>query len=36
LGFVSGKQKKDSNKWDVFMIDKRDLASRVIEQLKRI
>lgn len=36
LGFVSGKQKKESNKWDAFMIDKRDLASRVIEQLKRI
>lgn len=36
LGFVSGKQKKDSNKWDAFMIDKRDLASRVIDQLKRI
>ncbi len=36
LGFVSGKQKKDSNKWDAFMIDKRDLSSRVIEQLKRI
>lgn len=36
LGFVSGKQKKDSNKWDTFMIDKRDLAGRVIEQLKRI
>lgn len=36
LGFVSGKQKKDTNKWDAYMIDKRDLASRVIEQLKRI
>lgn len=36
LGFVSGKQKKESNKWDAFMIDKRDLASRVIEQLKRV
>lgn len=36
LGFVSGKQKKDSNKWDAFMIDKRDLAGRVMEQLKRI
>jgi len=36
LGFVSGKQKKDSNKWDAYMIDKRDLANRVIEQLKRI
>jgi len=36
LGFVSGKQKKESNKWDAFMIDKRDLATRVIDQLKRI
>lgn len=36
LGFVSGKQKKGSNKWDAFMIDKRDLAERVIKQLKRI
>lgn len=36
LGFVSGKQKKDSNKWDAFMIDKRDLSNRVTEQLKRI
>jgi HB1, ASXL, restriction endonuclease HTH domain len=36
LGFVSGKQKKDSNKWDAFMIDKRDLADRVTRQLKRI
>lgn len=36
LGFVSGKQKKESNKWDAFMIDKRDLADHVIEQLKRI
>lgn len=36
LGFVSGKQKKDSNKWDAFMIDKRDLADRVISQLQRI
>lgn len=36
LGFISGKQKKESNKWDAFMIDKRDLASRVSEQLKRI
>jgi hypothetical protein len=36
LGFVSGKQKKESNKWDAYMIDKRDLATKVIEQLKRI
>jgi len=36
LGFVSGKSKKDTNKWDAFMIDKRDLAERVINQLNRI
>jgi hypothetical protein len=36
LHFVSGKQKKDGNKWDDFMIDKRDLASEVMKQLKRI
>lgn len=36
FGFVSGKQKKENNKWDSFMIDKRDLAERIIEQLKRI
>lgn len=36
LAFVSGKQKKESNKWDMFMIEKRDLASKVIDQLKRI
>lgn len=36
LGFVSGKQKKDGNKWDAFMIDKRDLAGRVMDQLKRV
>lgn len=36
LGFVSGKRKKDTNKWDKFMIDKRDLAGHVIAQLKRI
>mgnify|MGYP002621528054 CR=1 FL=1 len=36
LGFISGKSKKESNKWDAFMIDKRDLANRVIEQLKRL
>lgn len=36
LGFVSGKTKKDGNKWDMFMIEKRDLSNKVIEQLKRI
>lgn len=36
LGFVSGKQKKDGSTWGAFMIDKRDLSTKVIEQLKRI
>ncbi len=36
FGFVSGKQKKASNKWDSYMIDKRDLAAVVMAQLKRI
>ena len=36
LGFVSGKQKRDTNKWDSFMIDKRDLSKYVKDQLKRI
>ena len=34
--FVSGKSKKENNKWDAFMIDKRDLASTLIGQLKRL
>jgi len=36
LEFVAGKQKNNQNKWDEFMFDKRDLANRVQEQLKRI
>lgn len=36
LGFVSGRQKKESNKWDRYMIDKRGLANAIIEQMKRI
>lgn len=36
LEFVSGKQKRASNKWDDFMIKKQGLAERVMEQIKRI
>ena len=36
LSFVAGKQKNNGNKWDEFMIDKRDLASTVIKQLERV
>ena len=36
LGFVAGRKKKESNKWDQYMIDKRGLANAIIEQMKRI
>ena len=36
LGFVAGRKKKESNKWDSFLIDKRDLANQIIAQMKRI
>ena len=35
LGFVVGR-KKESNKWDNYLIDKRDLANQIIAQMKRI
>jgi hypothetical protein len=36
LGFVAGRRKKDSNKWDKYLIDKRDLANAIIGQMSRI
>lgn len=36
LGFVAGRKKKESNKWDEYLIDKRDLASVISNQMKRI
>ena len=36
LGFVAGRNKKESNKWDDYLIDKRSLANQIIEQMKRI
>ena len=36
LGFVAGRKRKESNKWDSFLIDKRDLANQIIAQMKRI
>lgn len=36
LGFVAGRKRKESNKWDNFLIDKRDLANQIIAQMKRI
>ena len=35
LGFVAGRQKKESNKWDNYLIDKRDLANQILAQMKR-
>lgn len=31
LGFVAGPNKKESNKWDKYMIEKKDLANKIIE-----
>jgi len=36
LGFVAGRKKRESNKWDQYLIDKRDLANKIIEQMRRI
>lgn len=36
LGFVAGRKRKESNKWDSYIIDKRDLANQIIAQMKRI
>lgn len=36
LGFVAGRKKKESNKWDQYLIEKRDLANMIVSQMKRI
>jgi len=36
LGFVAGRTRRESNKWDQYLIDKRELANKIIEQMKRI
>lgn len=36
LGFVAGRKKKDSNKWDEYLIDKRELANAILRQMNRI
>lgn len=35
-GFVAGRKRNESNKWDEYLIDKRDLANIIIGQMKRI
>lgn len=36
LGFVAGRKKRESNKWDQYLIDKRSLASAIVRQMKRL
>lgn len=36
FGFVAGRQKKETNKWDDHLIDKRDLANQILAQMRRI
>ncbi len=36
FGFVAGRQKKQTNKWNDHLIDKRDLANQILAQMKRI
>ena len=36
FGFVAGRKKKETNKWDQYLIDKRELANTIIGQMKRI
>ncbi len=36
LSFVSGLQNKESSKWDGYFIGKKDLANKIIEQMKRL
>ncbi len=36
LGFVAGRNRRESNKWDQYLIDKRDLAGAILNQMKRV
>jgi len=36
LRFVAGTGKKDTNKWDMFLIEKRALANAILKQMKRL
>ncbi len=35
LGFVAGRNRNESNKWDQYLIDKRGLANAIIEHMNR-
>jgi hypothetical protein len=36
LGFVAGRTRRESNKWDKYLIDRRDSAHYILEQLEKI
>ena len=36
LGFVAGFQRKESNKWEEYFIEKQELANKIVEEMKRI
>lgn len=36
FGFVAGRGKKDSNKWDEYLIDKKELSNAILKQMQRI
>ena len=36
LGFVAGLKQKESNKWNEYWINKRNLADKIVEQMRRI
>lgn len=36
LGFVAGRKRAESNKWDAYMIEKTDLSGAIIDRLKQI
>ena len=36
FGFVAGFKRKESNKWDDYLIDKQALANKIVEQMRRI
>jgi len=35
LGFVAGRSRKNSNKWDEYLINKKELADAILKQMKR-
>ncbi|MGU9977408.1 MAG: HTH domain-containing protein [Candidatus Oxydemutatoraceae bacterium WSBS_2016_MAG_OTU14] len=36
LRFTAGSQKNEANKWDEYLIDKRDLANQILAQMKKV